>query len=213
MTKTISILILALFAVLPAMAQTAFFNWASPSSLTPAYTAPDAANRSGEYVGGVEFSDNGVIFKVEDIDVKEKSQSARFYYGYNTSAVELRIYTNSDIVITAPEGKVVRKVMFEGPECGAERIIPYDEKSTYTDYVWTAGTDARTAKFYCESRVELSTVTVTFAEEASVAGIVADNTETFVWYTLSGVSLPSKPSAKGIYIAVGKNGAKRVAIR
>lgn len=88
-------------ASLRAESLTAVFNWANPAALTPAFEVPGPGSL-GVYLDGKTITANGVKFFVDDSEVKELSRKARFYYGYLTNAVELRIYSNSDISSPPP---------------------------------------------------------------------------------------------------------------
>ena len=185
-----------------------FFNWSDPGSLSPAFPAPNADNRYGEYISNVTFSDNGVTVMVNEDDVKEKSQCARFLYGYLTQAVEMRAYHNSDIIITAPEGMVVKRVQFTGAKADANYLTPYDENSAFNGQEWSTEQPGREVKFYVEATINCNSITVICTEAAGVEDIVADADAeaATVWYTLSGIAMNEKPSTPGVYVR--RQGAK-----
>ncbi|MBO5052782.1 MAG: hypothetical protein J6C44_00910 [Muribaculaceae bacterium] len=178
------------------------FDWSNPGTLTPAYNAPDADNRSGDYVGNVDFTDNGVTFTVIDNDVKEKSQSARFYYGYNTGACELRIYVNSDIVIKAPAGMTVKSVQFFGPEVGPDYLDLYNQGNWDGMTFNVTEPSATEVKFYAPARVELSTTTVTCSTLNGVTDIIqdVDTNAPAKYYDLQGRQVNASHLSPGLYI-------------
>ena len=71
------------------------FNWEAPLTLTPPYSPATSQNKSGEYIGGVEFKGTYSTFTIDDSAIKEKSQSARFFFGYLTQTNEMRAYARS----------------------------------------------------------------------------------------------------------------------
>lgn len=182
---------------------TANFNWSSPGSLSPAFSSPDETNRAGEYVGNVTFTDNGITFLVSDEDVKEKSRSARFYFGFNTQTCELRVYAESEIIITAPENMTVTSVTFSGPEADSERFFAYNEGSwnNYTFELQGDATQNNVVKFYTESRIEITNTIVTCTPLNAVTDITADiDTTPAKYYDLSGRSVSVDNLTPGLYV-------------
>ena len=178
---------------------TVVFDWTDPSSLTPAFEVPGPGSL-GVYLDGKTITDDGVEFFVDDTEVKEKSRKARFYYGYLTNAVELRVYSNSDIIITAPEGMEVVSVGFTGPEADSEYLTPYAEGAWSGD-TWVVAEPARQVRFYSEGRCELSTTTVVCKDVSAVRNLIADELDGVeAWYDLSGRALDSRPTVPGIYL-------------
>lgn len=194
------------------MAQ-AKFIWSEPQSLSPSFPAPTMANRSGEYVSNSTFVDGNASFMVYDQGVKEQSQRARFVYGYNTQQVELRIYVNSEIVITAAEGFVVTSVQFEGPEVGGEYLASYHENDSWQGSTWVAPSESNLNQvtMLALSRVEITSTVVTMMPTAGVADIIVDNELMPVtWYTISGCRLPAEPVAPGVYLQCQGSNIKKV---
>jgi hypothetical protein len=213
--QRINILIAMIISVIVARANvTAVYNWSDPSSLTPAYTAPTSTDRYGEYIGNVEFSDNGVILKINDDDVKESSQKARFLYGYNTQTVEMRAYPGSDIIVTAPEGMVVSKVEFEGAKADESYMTPYDESGSFKNGIWTSGNALQEAKFYVDATINCTKITVICSGESGVenVSITAPNSSE-EWFTLNGERLNQRPTMAGVYVKRINNTTKTVLIR
>ena len=180
---------------------TGIFNWYDPESLTPAYSAPTDADRYGEYVGNVDFTDNGVTVRIYDDNVSQQSQKARFLYGYLTQTVELRVYGDSEILVTAPEGYVVQRVAFEGAEVDGYYLVAEDPQSTFDGQTWTAATAGREASFIVDARrTSITSMTVTCQQAAGVADLTADDNEPAIWYTLTGLRLQGQPTVPGMYI-------------
>lgn len=213
--RQIQLLIAIIFCVISSKADvTAVFDWSTPTSLTPAYSAPTSSDRYGEYISNIEFSDNGVTFLINDDAVSESSRKARFVYGYLTQTVEMRAYLDSDIIITAPEGMCVHQVIFEGAKVDDNYMLSYDDDSTFVDGNWIAGTDAREAKFYVGATINCTKTTVICTEGSGVGDIIADNAAASAeWYTLDGRKLSHNPTLSGVYIKRIGNTAKSILIR
>lgn len=198
-------LILAVLSVLcPVFAAhtvRAVFNWADPSSLSPAFPAPNASNRYGEYISKVNFTADGVTLFIDDDAVKESSQKARFLYGYVTQCVEMRAYAGSDIVIEAPENMTVTRVQFEGAKADENYLTSYDAASTWSGQEWTPSTSASAARFYVAATINCTRITVVCTEDAGVEAVEADaRAAEETWYNLQGVRLDKMPIAPGVYV-------------
>ena len=202
--KRIFLVIVAVAAVCQAFAAhtvQAVFNWADPQSLHPAFNAPTAENRYGEYISKVTFTADGVSLLIDDDAVKEGSQKARFLYGYNTRTVEMRAYPGSDIIIDAPENMTVARVQFEGAKADADYLTSYDEASTWSGQEWTPSAPAAQAKFYVTTTINCTRIVVVCTEDAGVDAVEADEEAgTEAWFTLQGVRLEKTPSAPGVYV-------------
>jgi hypothetical protein len=191
------------------------FDWANPTTLSPSYNGPTSSDRYGEYIGGVTFSDNGVTLIIDDSNVSQASQKARFIYGYNTSSIEMRAYVNSDIIITAPEGYGVTNVDFEGAKADELYMTSYDTESTFANGSWAASIPAQEAKFYVDATINCTKITVTCSESNAVRDIIAGDAETHVeeWYDTLGHKLSTQPTKPGLFILKKNNTAKTILIR
>lgn len=191
---------LAAVAALQAPAQaTAVFNWSNPAGLTPAYAAPTAENRYGEYIGGVEFTSAGVTLVIDDEDVAQLSQKARFLYGYLTQVVEMRAYPGSLISITAPEGRHVARIEFAGAK--ADESYMQTPEGKLLNGVWTpAETRPNPVIFTIDATINCTKITVVTEQTQGVDDIVADTDAEAQWYTVGGVELPARPAVPGLYV-------------
>ena len=217
---------LVLFFVLEAFCsaaaqKTAVFNWTDPASLTPAFSAPDANNRYGEYVGGTVFGGDGATFSVDDSGVSEQSRRARFLFNYTTRTVELRAYLDSDIVIRAAEGRTLSTIVLEGPETDeyyismtepAEGVV-YTPAADYMTGTWTLPAGTVEARLQVRVRMECTRARITTADQAAVDAITADaNNAPAVWFTLQGIPLPSAPTVPGLYLRRSGSDTRRILI-
>ena len=186
------------------------FNWSDPASLSPAYGAPTAADRYGAYISMTVFTaPGGTTCQIDDSQVAEGSQKARFLYGYNTGVVEMRAYANSDIIVTAPQGMAVESVAFAGAKADGYYMTPYDEHSSFDGQTWATTQPAAQARFYVEATINCTSMTVTCVRTAAVSDITADTADAPArWYTLQGVALPDRPTAPGLYIRRTGNASK-----
>lgn len=202
--KTIIVTIATVGSIFTINAQTikATFDWSNPTTLSPSYPSPTETKRSGEYVGNVKFTNNGVTMVVSDEEIKEKSQSARFYFGYNTGVCELRVYTNSDIIITAPTGMSITSIDFMGPEVGEYYLEPYCTGS-WNGMIFTPDDENihNEVKFYAPSRVEITNTVVTCSRVNAVTDIHDDVDDAQpVYYDLQGRPVDGNNITKGLYI-------------
>ncbi len=177
------------------------FNWKSPLTLTPPFSPATADNRSGEFVGGVEFKGGNCTFYIDDNGIKEKSQSARFYYGYLTQTNELRVYPGSSIVIKASDRQAIKSIAFEGAKVGAD-YLEAETAGTWSDGVWTPGKAGQTeVKFDVLATINCTVTSVSGAEWDSVDDISADSDgEAVSWTDLQGRTYTARPQTAGIYI-------------
>lgn len=222
MTKSLlkSLLVISVLTLsFSAKAQTlsASFNWNQPSTLTPAYSAPNSDNRYGEYISLVEFKDNGVTFVIDDSAVKEQSRRARFLFNYLTQACEMRAYVDSYITITAPESYVITSIEFSGPKVGSDYLSAVDETlGTVGESNWTAADGAQTNKVILsvDATINCTLTTVNCATQASVSDIALDTADTVTtWTDLSGRVYTSRPTVPGLYIARAAGTATKLLIK
>lgn len=188
------------------------FNWSQPATLTPAYPAPTADNRYGEYISNVTFTSGPVEFTVDDSSVKEQSQRARFLYGYNTQTVEMRAYVNSVLQIEVPESESIVSITFEGAKVTDTQLSYAGTYGTFKGSTWTVnpGESVHQVEFDVNATINCTGTTVTLAT-AGVDTVLADPTAgTSVWYTLQGTRLAAEPAAPGLYIV--RNGANTTKI-
>lgn len=204
MKKLLTYAVIAIGATLTAAAQTTAhtFNWASPGSLSPAYPAPTADNRYGEYISNVTFTAGPVQFTIDDNAVKEQSQRARFLYGYLTGTVEMRAYPNSVLTIEVPQDAVIESIIFEGAKADDNYMSYEGAYGTLEGNTWTAapGAHVHTVLIDIDTTINCTRTTVNTAV-AAVTDVTADaDGNPGTWYTLQGVPLQAEPLTPGLYI-------------
>ena len=184
-----------------AFAQTSVFDWSNPGLLTPAYPAPTAGNRYGEYISNVTFTAGDATLTIDDSSVKEQSQRARFLFGYVTQTVEMRAYATSVITIEVPESQAIKSIAFEGAKVSDEYISYGGTDGTFSGTAWTAtdGVDVCKVDLDILATINCTRTTVT-ATTAGVDGITTDADSTTTWYTIDGLQLSAEPTAPGLYI-------------
>lgn len=197
---------------------TASFRWSQPATLTPAFAAPDADNRYGEYISKVSFTAGEVSLTVDDDDVKESSQKARFLFGYNTREVEMRAYPGSYVKITVPEGRRIVLVSFDGAKVGTS-YMSVDWPKTGAGLVdgttatWRFDGDNREVIFYIDVTINCTLTTVTSDKTTGVPDIVTGRAEDAEWFTLGGIVLPEKPTLPGVYLRRNGSTVSRILVR
>lgn len=184
------------------------FNWSAPASLNPSFAAPTADNRYGEYIGGVTFTgDNdgyNVTFLINDDNVKELSQKARFLYGYNTKTVELRVYSGSTITITAtnPEQPIFQ-ITWDGAKVGPDYMsILEGGGKWYNSSTWICGEDynVHSVKFLVNATINCTLTEAQFVY-GGVDDIMADSHDTVTAaFTPDGQSVAWPAEKPGLYI-------------
>ena len=214
-----TLLILLTFAIPAAADETsAVFNWSDPTSLSPAFKAPTSENRYGEYISKVTFSASGASFTINDDNVKELSQKARFLYGYETKVVEMRAYPTSILTICAPDGANIKTIAFEGAKVTADYISTVDDETgTFTGSTWKVadGVGLSQVELYIDKTINCTKTTVTYAGNASVGTVsTAKDVKPLRWYDLTGRTYTTKPAARGVYIVKNSDGStQRVIVK
>lgn len=176
------------------------FNWEASLTLNPPYSPATAQNRSGANIGGVEFKGNYTTFAIDDSAIKEKSQSARFYFGYLTQTNEMRAYASSVITVKAAENQAILGVTFEGAKVGADYLYT-ETPGTWTDGAWTPAQKGVTeVRFDVLATINCTKTTVNGTEWNSVEDISTDAAEVVSWTDMQGRTYTSRPQVAGVYI-------------
>ncbi len=214
MRYSITLFLCLVAAVISAQTQTAVFNWADPGSLTPAFEAPTSADRYGPYIGDTIFTTSeGVSFDIDDSKVKELSQKARFLYGYLTESVELRVYPQSSIIISAPEGKVITSIAFAGAKADDNYMDYVGENGQFKGNIWTAtGSGASSVMFSISTTINCTSTTVIIGEDADVNDITYES-DSGIWFGIDGSRFNTEPVVPGIYIHSINGRTSKILIR
>lgn len=177
------------------------FNWEASLTLNPPYSPATAQNRSGDNIGGVEFKADYTTITIDDSDIKEKSQSARFYFGYLTQANEMRAYASSVIAVKAVANQAILGVTFEGAKVGADYLYT-ETPGTWDQGAWTPTEQGVTeVQFFVTATINCTKTTVSGTEWNSVDDISADTDGAVVsWTDMQGRTYTSRPRSAGVYI-------------
>lgn len=183
------------------------FNWTDPSSLDPAYPAPNSGNRYGEYISNVTFKTNAGInsfyLTIDDSNVKEQSQRARFLFGYNTQKVEMRAYPGSYIKISTKKN-YISWIEFTGPKVDNNYLECLGEDAEYKDGRWYVNPSSSEVEFYVHTTINcFTTECMHSTADVSEVAVDSDDDDKAVWYTLDGCRLASRPDVPGVYIRRG----------
>lgn len=194
-------------------AQSSIFDWSNPQTLSPSFPAPDEQNRYGEYIGNVEFVSGPVTLTIDDSEVIEQSQRARFLWGYMTQIVEMRAYRNSVIKITASDDEYIKNISFEGAKVSDQQLTLITEGGNFANRTWSADdTDVRTVEFFVEATINC-TLTAVETGTASVSECYYQTDVPQQWFTVQGICLSEKPVTPGVYILRKGNNVTKVAVR
>lgn len=177
------------------------FNWEASLTLVPPYPPATAQNRSGATIGGVEFKGEYSVFVINDKDIKEKSQSARFYYGYLTQTNELRAYVGSVVIIKAAKNQAISSVAFEGAKVGSDYLYT-ETPGTWEQGVWTPTEQGVTeVQFAVLATINCTKTTVNGTAWNAVDDIsIYADAEIVSWTDMQGRTYTRRPRTAGIYI-------------
>ena len=205
--------------------QTYNFNWANPASLTPSYPVPDMNNRYGEYISNEEFTIGPLSLVVNDDDVAQQSQKARFLYGYMSQTVEMRAYYQSVITISASGNETISAVTWTDVDPVAEKLEYIGSQGTFKNNRWTVSDDylgqVTEVKFFVWATLNCTNTAVTTVKEIgspdddqSSVSDIADNANTPTqWFTLQGMPINGCPDTPGIYIRRQDNHTSKIIIK
>ncbi|MDE6397634.1 MAG: hypothetical protein K2K84_10220 [Muribaculaceae bacterium] len=201
-------------ALFPASAQTVVFNWSDPASLTPSFEAPTSANRYGPYIGETIFTTTeGISLDIDDSDVKELSQKARFLYGYLTEEVELRVYPNSTITISVPEGKTIVSVSFTGAKADDSYLTYTGDKGILKGNTWTSsGGIVPSVGFAITTTINCTSTTVVIGDAAGINDVTIDE-DNVIWFGTDGTRYSGRPKVPGVYIRQNNAKSSKILIR
>lgn len=187
--------------------QTFAFRWSAPTSLTPAFAAPDSNNRYGDFVSNTEFTAGPVRLVVNDDAVPVQEQKARFMYVFNTATVELRVYYDSFITVSVPEGESIREIRFEGPKVSDVQLAYEGDKGTLSGDTWSASPGASVDEVVFSVQATINcTLTSVRTATSGAENIVFQETTEEQWFNLQGIRLPAPPTSPGVYIQ--RNGSR-----
>lgn len=177
------------------------FNWEAPLTLTPPYSPATNQNKSGENIGGIEFKGTYSTFTIDDSAIKEKSQSARFYFGYLTQTNEMRAYARSIITVKAVENQAILGIAFAGAKVGSEYLYT-ETPGTWDEGAWTPSEQGVTeVQFLVLATINCTKTTVDGSDWNSVDDISVDSSgDVESWTDMQGRTYTHRPQAAGIYI-------------
>lgn len=189
----------------------ATFNFASPTSLSPAYPAEkedsslNADGTSGFYanVSDVKFT-NGEDGDITVTNTKGTSTDARLYY-QNSGKVQLRVYNGGSTTIASVNDKlVITKVVFtynNGNTSYNKVVAPAVgtwDKETGT---WTAAEESAgvaSVKFEYTGTQQINAIEVFTAEASGIDAVAADSDADVEFFNLQGVRVDNP--TPGLYI-------------
>ncbi len=181
-------------------------------------------------ITGETFTENGVTFQAEQLEGASSWDTPPNIYKTST-AYRVRIYSNSYVTITAPEGSNIESVglysdlslsgsgytnraTVEGYEGAAATEWP-DGLSFSSGYVWTPNGD--TNEFLLENNAESGMVAFTYVKvvysttQTGINGIDSDLDAPVEYFNLNGVRV-SEP-ADGIFIRRQGSNVSKVVVK
>ncbi len=202
----------------PTTGTTATFTFSDPSTLSPAYTLDQAVD-DGK-TGNKKIDVNDVTFVANGAKIVDSGTgtSARLYYQTSSTAWSYRIYKNSVLTMTAPEGYKFVSIVFD-PQTTA-----YAGKLAQATF--SAGTydaDSKTLNIGDGVVTEVTltpgatlgfnTITYNFTKSDGVNDIITEDADApAVYYNMQGVRV-ANPAAGNLYIKVQGSKATKVLVK
>lgn len=152
MKKILLSLFTFVVALTSAFADEAKFDFTAPQTLTPAVT-PSTEASTGVDVIGMTFTNNNV-----SVAFTGDAEKAKIFTGSEAKGfpIELRIYKTATMTITAPQGKNITSVEFNG-------YIKFDvDNGTFEKKTWIGGT--KSVAFSPKETCKLNSIVVTYSE-------------------------------------------------
>lgn len=153
MKKILLSLFTFVVALTSAFADEAKFDFTAPKTLTPAVT-PSSEASTGVDVIGMTFTNNNV-----SVAFTGDAEKAKIFTGSETKGfpIELRIYKTATMTITAPQGKNITSVEFNG------YTIKFNvDNGTLAKKTWTGSTNS--VVFTPTETNKVNTIVVTYSE-------------------------------------------------
>lgn len=178
---------------LPAVAETAMFDFVNPTTLNPAQQNPGDGQEGAIVVSDLTFTAGNAAISFTD-----GSTTTRLYKDYNKGN-QLRLYKNGgSVTVKAAEGYVLKYVSFVG-----SKLTTMTENGTALDdaedALWLATGDVTEAKFETTTdRVDIFSLTVGLDKVGAVEDINFDANEPVEYYNLQGVRVANPEN--GLYI-------------
>lgn len=204
----------------PTTGTTATFTFSDPSTLTPAYTLDQAVDdgTTGNKkidVLGVEFVANGA-----KIATTGTGNAPRLYYQTTQEAWTYRVYKNTVMTMTAPEGYKFVSIVFDpqtttyANQLAAANVFSagtYDSANKTLNFAGDAAVSEVT--FTPAATTGFNSITYNFSKTDAVNDIIAEDADApAVYYNMQGVRVAT-PAAGNLYIKVQGSKATKVLVK
>lgn len=204
----------------PTTGTTATFTFSDPSTLTPAYTLDQAVDdgTTGNKkidVLGVEFVANGA-----KIATTGTGNAPRLYYQTTQEAWTYRVYKNTVMTMTAPEGYKFVSIVFDpqtttyANQLAAANVFSagtYDSANKTLNFAGDAAVSEVT--FTPAATTGFNSITYNFSKTDAVNDIIAEDADApAVYYNMQGVRV-ANPAAGNLYIKVQGSKATKVLVK
>ena len=204
----------------PTTGTTATFTFSDPSTLSPAYTLDQAVDdgTTGNKkidVLGVEFVANGA-----KIATTGTGNAPRLYYQTTQEAWTYRVYKNTVMTMTAPEGYKFVSIVFDpqtttyANQLAAANVFSagtYDSANKTLNFAGDAAVSEVT--FTPAATTGFNSITYNFSKTDAVNDIIAEDADApAVYYNMQGVRV-ANPAAGNLYIKVQGSKATKVLVK
>jgi|GEM_PF-2298980 len=168
---------------------TATYNFADPTTLTPSISS-DSFDGNAYNLGETVFTQDGVSISTTSV----ASTATRLWN--SSGKIDLRIYKNSTMTITAPEGYNITKIAVTGKKTTASNV----DSGDYSNNTWTGSAESVT--FTATDTQQFSTITVTATPDAAGDAVAAPEfgTPAGVLYNPTTVELTAADGATIYYV-------------
>ena len=139
---------------------TATYNFADPTTLTPSISS-DSFDGNAYNLGETVFTQDGVSISTTSV----ASTATRLWN--SSGKIDLRIYKNSSMTITAPEGYNITEIAVTGKKTTALNV----DSGDYSNNTWTGRAESVT--FTATDTQQFSTITVTATPDATGDAVAA----------------------------------------
>ncbi len=180
--------------VLPAVSETAMFDFANPTTLNPAQQNPGDGQEGAIVVSDLTFTAGNA-----SISFTDGSTTTRLYKDYNKGN-QLRLYKNGgSVIVKAAAGYVIKYVAVNGTKL-TTMTVDGTALEDAEDALWLAASNVTEAKLETGSteRVDIFTLTVGLDKADGVEDIDIDANEPVEYYNLQGVRVANPEN--GLYI-------------
>ena len=204
----------------PTTGTEATFTFTDPSTLTPAYTLEQAVDDGT--TGNKKIDVLGVVFTANGakLTTTGTGNAPRLYYQTSKDAWTYRVYKNTVMTMTAPEGYKFVSIVFDpqttsyANQLAAANVFSagtYDSENKTLNFAGDAAVSEVT--FTPAATTGFNSITYNFSKTDAVNDIIAEDADApAVYYNMQGVRV-ANPAAGNLYIKVQGSKATKVLVK